>query len=99
MAELQNDLAQLIRAQGEQGPFVSIFMKVSPYERDIAEDKATFRNLVQQAKKTFVTRFTEKEWAAYQDKLAQVLQQRALGNNGATSIVVVVGQNDTFNYP
>lgn len=99
MAELQNDLAQLIRAQGEQGPFISIFMKVSPYERDIAEDKATFRNLVQQAKKTFITRFTEKEWAAYQDKLAQVLQQRALGNNGTTSIVVVVGQNDTFIYP
>ncbi|MFL2029041.1 baeRF6 domain-containing protein [Loigolactobacillus zhaoyuanensis] len=100
MAALQNDLAQLIQAQGEQGPFVSIFMKVSPYERDIAEDKATFRNLVQQAKKTFISRFTEKAWAGYHEQFTNVLQQqRALGNNGAASIVVVVGQADTFIYP
>ncbi len=99
MAALQNDLAQLIHAQGDQGPFISIFMKVSPYERDIAEDKATFRNLIQQAKKAFITRFTEKEWATYQAKFAPVLQQRALGNNGAASIVVVASQSDTFVYP
>ncbi|MFD0897977.1 baeRF6 domain-containing protein [Loigolactobacillus binensis] len=99
MAALQHDLAQLIQAQGEQGPFISIFMKVSPYERDIAEDKATLRHLIQQAKTTFVTQFTEKEWTTYQNNLAPVLQLRALGNNGATSIVVVVGQTDTFVYP
>ncbi|WP_125982589.1 baeRF6 domain-containing protein [Loigolactobacillus iwatensis] len=99
MATLQRDLAQLMQAQGEQGPYVSIFMAVSPYESGVDGDKGRFRGLIQQAKVNFKTRYSEKNWATYQAEFETVLQTRALGNNGAKSVAIIAGSEQILVYP
>ena len=81
-----------------QGPFVTFVLNTHVAHQDINKDILAFKNLGKSAKARFEKRFSDFDWAPFQNKIESLAADAAFWRNDTKSITIIFTKDHTFIY-
>ncbi|MCB5955092.1 hypothetical protein [Enterococcus sp. CWB-B31] len=81
-----------------QGPFVTFVLNVHVAHQDVNKDILAFKNLGKSAKARFEKRFSDFDWAPFQEKIDTLEADAAFWRNNTKSLTIIFTRDQTFIY-
>lgn len=96
MAKIGRELLERLSDEGVQGPFVTIMMNTNVSPQGVEKDQLKIKNFMKEAKKRFDKRYSEQDWAPFQEKFDNLLNDKAFFRDATKSVAIILTAEETY---
>lgn len=96
MARIGRALLERLSNEGVQGPFVTIMVNTNVSPQGVEKDQIKIKNFMKKAKARFDKRYPDQNWEPFQEKLDDLLNDRAFFRNATTSVAIILTAEETY---